>query len=344
MTTTSSVEDRPRVAKAWQVVSASGRLTDDVDLMATELPELHATDVEIAVEAAAIGFPDMLLATGSYHDRPAMPFTLGAEAAGVVTAAGARANIAVGSRVIVVPGHVATGLLADKLVVPAERVLPVPDGMPMVEAAAFTSAYQTSFIGLDRRCHLAEGETLLVFGASGGIGSAAIEIGRARGCRVIAVTRGADKARFCADLGADTVIDLARDDDVVTQVRSVTNGSGADVVFDPVGGSATAAARRCVALEGRLLIVGFASGEVPQVPVNHALLKNYSIVGFRTWPFRGDSHYRSTVHEQLCAMYLRRQLRPRVEQIEFGDVPAGLQRLADRQVCGRLVATIGGES
>ncbi|MCD9153139.1 NADPH:quinone oxidoreductase family protein [Aeromicrobium duanguangcaii] len=322
---------------AWQVVS-EGDLGDAVQLRTLPEPPLGDRDVRVTVGAAALGFPDMLLAKGLYHDRPAFPFSLGAEAAGHVSAAGPRAGLPIGAPVIVVPGQVASGLLQDTLVVPAERTLPVPDGMPIIEAAAFAMTYQTSYIGLVRRCRLSEGETLLVLGASGGIGTAAIEIGHALGARVIAVTRGKEKAAYCASLGADAVVDLA-DEELVPRIKELTGGTGADVIFDPVGGAITDAARRCIALEGRLLIIGFASGDVPVVPVNHALLKNYSIVGYRTWPFRGDPEYRALVHGTLSEMYRRGELRPRVEQIGFDQVPAGLQRLADRQISGRLVVT-----
>lgn len=343
MSTTERQRGSDQVIKAWQVV-ADGDLASAVQLRSILEPPLAGDEVRVAVVAAALGFPDMLLARGLYHDRPPLPFSLGGEAAGYVTAVGANAQVAVGAPVIVVPGQVASGLLQDIVIVPEERVLPIPDGMPMPEAAAFATAYQTSYMGLVRRCHLTVGETLLVLGASGGIGSAAVEIGRALGARVIAVTRGGDKAAFCSALGAHEVIDLAIRTDLIGRVKELTDGRGADVIFDPVGGSATDAARRCIALEGRLLIIGFASGEVPVVPVNHALLKNYSIVGYRTWPFRGDPQYRAEVHEALSQMYSRGALRPRVEQIRFEDVPQGLQRLADRQIMGRLVATVAGES
>lgn len=325
---------------AWQVVG-DGDIEDAVQLRSLPVPHLADDEVRVEVQAASLGFPDMLLAKGLYHDRPNLPFTLGAEAAGIVVDAGPGAQVEVGARVIVVPGQVASGLLQDTLVVPAERVLPVPDDMPILEAAAFTTAYQTSYIGLVRRCHLTEGETLLVLGASGGVGTAAVEIGRALGARVIAVTRGEEKVAFCESLGADVVIDMSRDE-LIPRVKELTGGRGADVVFDPVGGTATDAARRCIAVEGRLLILGFASGEVPIVPVNHALLKNYSVVGYRTWPFRGDPAYRLQVHHALTDMYARGELRPRVEEIAFRDVAKGLQRLADRQVMGRLVVTVGG--
>lgn len=324
---------------SWQVV-ADGALEDAVQLRSLPDPQRGAGEVLVDVQAAALGFPDMLLAQGRYHDRPQFPFALGGEAAGIVAAADPDAGVAVGDRVIVVPGQVATGLLQQRLVVPAERVHPIPDSMPMIEAAALTAAYQTSYIGLVRRCRLTAGEILLVLGASGGIGSAAVELGKALGATVIAVTRGADKVAFCRELGADHVIDTGSTE-LVAEVKQLTDGHGADVIFDPVGGTATDAARRCIALEGRLLIVGFASGDVPVVPVNHALLKNYSIVGYRTWPFRGDRAYRVGVHDALCELYARGKLRPRTEQVAYEDVVPALRRLANRQVTGRLVVNVG---
>lgn len=305
---------------AWQVIN-DDELTQAVQLRAVPEPALGPDDVRVAVHACALGFPDVLLAKGQYHDRPELPFSIGGEAAGQVIEAGADALNHVGQRVIVVPDRIAHGLMQETLTVPAERLLPIPDGMPMAEAAAFVAAYQTAYVGLVRRCHLSAGETLLVLGASGGIGSAAVEIGRALGARVIAVTKGAGKAAFCADLGADEVIDLAEDDRLAATVKELTAGHGADVIFDPVGGSATDAARRCIALEGRLLIVGFASGHVPAIPVNHALLKNYSIVGFRTWPFRGDPLYRAQVHSALSEMYSRGSCVPASSRFRSATYP-----------------------
>lgn len=339
MTSVPTVESSP-TTRAWQVVSRGDDLDSSVAIRHVRQPVPAAHQVVVDVQAAALGFPDMLLARGLYHDSPELPFSLGGEAAGFVIEAGDECGVTVGDAVIVTPDRVATGLLQERLVVDADRVLPVPGGMPMVEAAAFFSAYQTSYIGLARRCDLARGETLLVLGASGGIGAAAVELGRALGAQVIAVTRGDAKTEFCQSLGAHHVIDGATED-LKAQVDLLTDGRGVDVVFDPVGGTVTDQARRCIAVEGRLLIIGFASGEIPTVPVNHALLKNYSIVGYRTWPFRGDPQYRRQVHATLSDLYERGELRPRVDVVGFDDVVAGLRRIADRQVTGRVVIAVG---
>lgn len=323
--------------RAWQVVGL-GEPADAVRLVDTPTPVRAAGEVLVEVHAVGLGFPDLLLARGSYHDKPELPFTLGSEAAGVVLEADPDAGFAAGDRVIVVPGQVARGLMQERLVVPAERLLPVPAGMPITQAGALVSAYQTSYIGLVRRCHLQRGEWVLVLGASGGIGSAAVEIARARGARVVAAARGAAKVAHCRELGADVVLDLDGED-LAARMREVTGGHGADIVFDPIGGALTDSARRCVALEGRLLVIGFASGEIPVVPVNHALLRNYSVVGCRTWPFRGDAAYRAEVHADLTAMHRRGEISPRVEVLPFADAVAGLQRLAESRVAGRIVLT-----
>jgi len=333
-----AVTDQSATMRSWQVTTL-GEPEEAVREMRVPLPTPESGDAVIDVHAVALGFPDMLLARGLYHDKPDLPITLGGEAAGVVRSVPADSEFVVGDRVIVVPGQVARGMLSDRLAVPADRLLPVPDGMPIGQAAAFFSATHTSYMGLVRRCSLQAGETLLVQGASGGIGSAAIGIGRALGARVIAVTRGAHKVDHCRALGADDVIDSAAED-VIVRVADLTAGHGADVVFDPVGGTTTDVSRRCIALEGRLLIVGFASGEIPVVPVNHALLKNYSIVGYRTWPFRGDPRYRREVHDRLCRMYADGFLTPQVEELAADQVATGLRRLADREVAGRLVVRL----
>lgn len=322
--------------KAWQIT----RLGEpEQALHLVEVPSLPvaAGEVEVRVSAVGLGFPDLLLCGGKYHDKPELPFTIGAEASGTVVEVGAQVKgVAVGQRVVVTPGETVGGLLSERLVVPAERVLPVPDSMSDEQAAAFFVAYQTSYMGLFRRADLRAGETLLVHGASGGVGSAAIQLGKAIGARVIAVAGGADKVAVCRDLGADEVIDHQQTD-FVEAVKELTGGRGADVIYDPVGGETFDRSRRCIAVEGRLLVVGFAGGTVPTLPVNHALLKNYSVVGFRTRPFRDDPCYVREVHDELCGFHAEGFVTPLVETVGFDDVPKSVRRLGERTVVGRLV-------
>lgn len=327
---------RRRRVKAWQIreIGEPDQAVVCVDLSP---PELGPGQVRVEVACVALGYPDYLLAVGRYHDKPALPFVIGGEASGVVREVGAGVDSVVpGQRVVVAPGETVGERLAGEVVVSADLVLPIPYSMPSDEAAALFVAYQTSHMGLFRRAQLRAGEVVLVHGAAGGVGSAAVELAKAADARVIAVAGGAEKAALCRDLGADDVIDH-RTEDFVARTKELTNGRGADVVYDPVGGDVFERSLRCVAVEGRVLVVGFASGIVPKAPVNHALLKNYSIVGFRTRPFRDDPVYRRQVHDDLIGLYERGSIRPRVERVAFEDVPKALVRLGNREVTGRLV-------
>lgn len=314
--------------RAWQV-TALGEPAEV--LKEVELPDPVAGpgQVVIEVEAAALGFPDLLACRGLYHDRKPLPFVPGGELCGQV--------VGTGERVIVNPtGH---GGIAQRVAVDAEQLLPVPDSMSATVGAALFVAYHTAHIGLYRRAALRPGETLLVHAAAGGVGSAAVQLGKATGARVIAVAGGPRKAAACREWGADVVIDH-REQDFVAVVKDVTDGRGADVIYDPVGGEVFDRSRKCIAVEGRLLVVGFASGTIPTLPVNHALLKNYSVVGFRTRPFRDDPVYRREVHDSLIALLERGEIAPAVEEADFADVPAVLARIDRGEVIGRSVVRI----
>lgn len=325
--------------RAWQITRL-GQPEDALELVESPDRAPAAGEVAVRVRAAALGFPDLLLCRGEYHDKPDLPFTIGGEAAGVVVEVGPDVDgIDVGDRVIVTAGETVGGTLASRLVVPADRILPAPVGMPLEQAAAFFVAYQTSYMALFRRGNLRSGETLLVHGASGGIGSAAVQLGKAVGARVIAVAGGPVKAEVCRRLGADEVIDH-REEDFVAVVKELTGGRGADVIYDSVGGDVFDRSRRCIAVEGRLLVVGFAGGTIPQFSVNHALLKNYSVVGFRTRPFRDDPVYVREVHDALCDFHSRGLVSPLVDTVDFDAVPKAVGELGERTVFGRLVVQV----
>ncbi|CAM3635625.1 Quinone oxidoreductase 1 [Tsukamurella ocularis] len=246
-------------------------------------------------------------------------------------------GIQVGQRVIAAP--MAYGCFADRMLAPAAGSLPVPDDMPDSAAAALFSAYQTSWVGLVRRAALRAGDTLLVHGAAGGVGSAAVQIGKALGARVIAVAGGSEKVAACTALGADLVVDHRRDDPVAA-VRAFTDGRGVDVAYDPVGGSAFDVSRKVIAVEGRILVVGFAGGSIPTLAVNHALLKNYSVVGFRLQPFREDPEYLRRVHGELVTLHAAGMIAPLVsQQLPLSEAAAAVARLGERGVLGRIVLT-----
>ncbi|UXX85223.1 NADPH:quinone oxidoreductase family protein [Roseovarius pelagicus] len=229
--------------------------------------------IRLRIHACGLNFADLLMMTGRYQDTPALPFTLGMEVAGTVDAIGPDTEApAVGTRVAVFGGH---GGLAEYGCFDAARAVVLPDAMDDVSAAAFQIAYGTSHVALDHKARLQPGETLLVLGAAGGVGLTAVEIGKLMGARVIACARGADKLSVAKAAGADHLID-AKTDDIRETCRAL---GGVDVIYDPVGGDQFTAAFRACRPEARILSIGFASGEVPQIPANHLLVKNISVMG-----------------------------------------------------------------
>lgn len=321
--------------RTWQVIE----LGDPPSVVRqVEIPEPVAADGELLleVEATGFGFPDYLMAQGLYHDKPELPFSLGGEVSARVLSAPSGSGFAAGSRVLALAGGKGQTMLTSRLAVGADRLLPVPDEMPPEHVAVLFAAYQTSYVALVRRGRLQAGETVVVHGATGGVGMAAVQIAKALGARVIAVAGGEEKAAVARELGADVVIDHHRED-FVTVVKELTGGRGVDIVFDPVGGEVFDRSRRIMAVEGRLLIIGFAGGTIPSAPANHALLKNYDVVGVRMRPFRDDHAYRRHVHDELVRLYLDGHLRPRITTFGFDDLPAALRLIGERRVIGRVV-------
>ncbi len=237
------------------------------------LPQPATGQIRLRIHACGLNFADLLMIKGSYQDTPALPFTLGMEVAGIVDAHGdGVSGPAIGTRVAVYGGQ---GGLAEYGCFDTDRALPLPDSLSFEAAAAFQIAYGTSHLALDHRAQLKAGETLLVLGAAGGVGLTAVEIGKAMGARVIACARGAAKLEAARAAGADHLID-AETDDIRTMTKDL---GGADVVYDPVGGDQFTAAFRACRPEARILTIGFASGEVPQIPANHLLVKNLTVMG-----------------------------------------------------------------
>jgi len=220
----------------------------------------------------------------------------------------------------------------------ADSVFPAPEGLDDAEAAAFFITYQTGWFGLHRRARLAAGETLLVHAAAGGVGSGAVQLGKAAGARVIGVVGGQDKAEVARALGADVVVDRLSQD-FVGVVKEVTGGRGADVIYDPVGGETYTRSTKCIAFEGRILIVGFAGGQITSAPLNHVLLKNYSVVGLHWGLYQTkDPQSIRDCHVQLGKLVADGLIRPLIgERLGLDQVAAGLQRLADGSTVGRLV-------
>jgi NADPH2:quinone reductase len=325
--------------RAWQIHQL-GEPRDALRLAEIPDPEPAAGQVLVRVLGAAANFPDVLMCQGSYQVRPPLPFTPGVELCGEVVAVGSDVTgVAVGDRVIGGP-VLPSGAFAELALMDAEAALPAPEGLDDAEAAAFYMTYQTGWFGLHRRARLAAGETLLVQAAAGGVGSGAVQLGKAAGARVIGVVGGERKAEVARALGADVVVDRLSQD-FVQVVKEVTDGRGADVVYDSVGGEAYARSTKCVAFEGRILVVGFASGQIPSAALNHALIKNYSIVGLH-WGLYRTKEPQAIVecHRQLTRLVADGAIRPLVsERLGLDDVPAALDKLAHGDTVGRIVFT-----
>ena len=325
--------------RAWQV-ERIGEPRDVLTLTEVPDPEPGPGQVLVRVLGAATNFPDVLMCRGGYQVRPPLPYTPGIELCGEVVAAGPGvADVAVGDRVIGGPA-MPYGAFAELALMNAAAALPAPAGLDDAEAAAFFITYQTGWFGLHRRAQLAAGETLLVQAAAGGVGSGAVQLGKAAGARVIGVVGGERKAEVARSLGADVVIDRLSQD-FVSVVKDVTGGRGANVVYDSVGGEAYTRSTKCVAFEGRILVVGFASGEIPSAALNHALIKNYSIVGLH-WGLYQTKEPQAIrdAHAQLTKLVADGAIRPLVgERLGLAEVARGLQRLADGDTVGRIVFT-----
>lgn len=303
-------------------------------------PAMRDNGVKIQVHAAGINFLDTLLITGQYQVKPPLPFIPGAEAAGVVTeVAPGVSSVKVGDRVMAMSE---LGSYAEELVTTADKVFPIPDKMDFVAAAGFPITYGTSHVALTYRAHLKSGEWLLVLGAAGGVGLTAIEIGKALGAKVIAAAGGAEKLAVAQQHGADHLIDYSRED-IRERVKAITGGHGADVIYDAVGGDAFDAALRSVAWEGRILIIGFAAGRIPQIPANIALVKNIDVIGFYWGSYQ--LHKPDVPREsfkQLFQLFDQDKLKPHVSQIfDLKDAPRALEFLKQRKSTGKVVLTMG---
>jgi NADPH2:quinone reductase len=326
--------------KAWRV-HETGEPRTVMRLDEAPVPEPGPGQVRLRVRAANVNFPDAMLCRGQYQIRPPLPFTPGVEMCGEVDALGEGVTgIEAGARVIS-PAALPGGAFAQYAVVPAEGVLPAPDALDDAQAAALHIGYQTGWFGLHRRAALRPGETLLVHAASGGVGSAAVQLGKAAGATVIGVVGGADKAKTARELGADIVVDR-RTEDFVAVVKEATGGRGANVVYDPVGGDAYARSTKCIAFEGRIVVVGFTSGTVPTPGLNHALVKNYSIHGLH-WGLY-NTHDPVAVrhaHDELTRLAADGEVRPLVsERVPLDGAADAVQRVADGATVGRLVVLL----
>lgn len=321
--------------RAWRV-HEHGAAWDVLRLDEVPVPEPGPGAVRVKVAAVGLNFPDLLLCAGQYQERPPLPFIPGLEVAGEVVAVGEGAEHSVGDRVLGAP--MPAGGLAEQAILPPGGAFAYPATMPDTEAAALFITYQTAHFGLHRRAALKAGETLLVHAGASGTGSAAIQLGKAAGATVIATAGGPEKAKVCRELGADVAIDYNADD-LVDAVKAATNGEGADVIWDPVGGDVFDASRKCIAFEGRLVVVGFAAGRIPDAPMNHALVKNYSILGLHWGLYRRKQpELIGQCHAELLKLYADGLIRPLVGQERpLTEAPEAYRDLAGRKAVGKIV-------
>ncbi|MEP0260755.1 MAG: NADPH:quinone oxidoreductase family protein [Sulfitobacter sp.] len=318
--------------RAMQVTAYDEPLT----LQELEMPMPGQGEVLIQVDTCGLNFGDLLIIKGTYQEKPPLPFTLGMEMAGTITALGEGVDgLKVGQRVAAYTGF---NGLAEYAAIPAAVCVPIPEEMTAVDAAAFLIAYGTSHVALDYKARLQPGERLLVLGASGGIGLTAVELGKLMGAEVIAVARGADKLAGCKEAGADHLINSETDD-----IRAIVKElGGADVVYDPVGGDQFKAAMRACNPEARLIPLGFASGEVPQIPANILLVKNLSVLGFY---WGGYAKIKPSVltdsFAELIKWYVAGKLKPHVSNVmPLVQANEALALLRDRKATGKVVVEV----
>jgi NADPH2:quinone reductase len=326
--------------KAWVVRKLGGPETmrfEDV-----EAGEPAEGMVRVAVRASAINYFDALMVAGQYQVKPELPFVPGVEVSGEVMHAPSGSGFKTGDRVsaLLDSGGIGRGGYAEVADAPAASVHRVPDEMPFDDAAAFALIYQTAWFGLHRRANLREGETLLVHAGAGGVGSAAIQLGKAAGATVIATAGSDEKVQVCLGLGADHAINY-KTQDFAEEVKNLTAGRGADVIFDPVGGDVYDRSTKCVAFEGRIVIVGFTSGRIPQAATNHVLVKNYSVVGLHWGLYsRRAPELIPIATSVLMDLYATGKIKPLISaRVPLAEAPKALASVAGGKSTGKVILT-----
>ena len=306
-----------------------------------ECPAPSGNQVKVKVKAAGLNFPDTLIIEGKYQIKPEMPFSPGGEMAGEVLEVGEGVkNFKPGQRIMGLTGY---GAFAEEILVPENRLIPVPDGMDDHTAAAFSMVYGTSYHALKQRANIQPGETLLVLGASGGVGLAAVEIGKAMGANVIACASSDEKLEVAREAGADDLINYADED--LKEALKKRYPKGVDVIYDPVGDKFTEAALRNMAWNGRLLVVGFAAGDIPKIPANLALLKGCSIVGVFWGAFtQQEPKVNMQNIMELFQLFGQGKLKPRISQVfKFEEYEQALAALTSRTAKGKVVLDVAGQ-
>jgi NADPH2:quinone reductase len=320
--------------KAWLCENPIG--VDALNWTEIPTPTPGPDEVLIEIKAASLNFPDILIVQNKYQMKPALPFVPGSEYAGVVQATGENVkNLHIGQSVACLSG---TGGFATHTLAPANLCFPLPDQFPMVDAAAFIMIYATSYHALIDRAQLKPGETVLVLGAAGGVGSAAIQIAKAVGAKVIAAASTKEKCDLCKSLGADDVINYSVEN-LRDQIKALTQGKGPDVIYDPVGGEFAEPAFRSIAWRGRYLVVGFAAGPIPALPLNLALLKGASIVGVFWGDFaKREAKQNAEMMRTLLDWYSTSTIKPYIDStMPMENLPQAYARMGSRGVMGKLV-------
>jgi NADPH2:quinone reductase len=324
--------------KAWVVRELGG--PGSLHLEEIDAGEPKDGSVRIAVRAAAINFPDVLMVAGTYQTKPELPFVPGVEVSGEVVSAPPASGFRAGERVMALldSGGLLRGGYAEVTEAQPASVTRMPDGTPFDEGAAFTLVFQTGWFGLHRRANLQAGETLLVHAGAGGVGSAAIQLGKAAEATVIATAGSDAKVEVCKQLGADHALNY-KTQDFVEEVKAITGGRGADVIYDPVGGDVFDRSTKCIAFEGRIVLVGFTSGRIPQAATNHILIKNYSLVGLHwgLYTRRAPDLITAAAHK-LLAMYTAGQIKPYIStRLPLAEAPRALEMVGGGQSTGKVV-------
>ena len=323
---------------AWRV-HEYGPFDKSLQWEACERPQADGNTAVIKVKAVGVNFADLLAVQGKYQVKMPLPFTPGSEAAGEVVEVGEDSPFKVGDRVMT---FLLAGAFGEYVQVLEQSTYPIPDGMSYAQAAAFPIIYQTSYFGLHYRANLKAGEVLLVHAGAGGVGTAAIQLGKAAGATVIATAGSPEKLEICKQCGADHIINY-REEDFVSVVKSVTGGKGADVIYDPVGGEVFEKSTKCIAWEGRILVIGFASGNIPSITANRILLKNISVVGlfWGNYQFQNPGLIRET-HTKLCELFDAGKIAPVLYQPDgkngsLQDLTQAMKALGSRKSYGKIV-------
>lgn len=323
--------------KAW-IASDFGHYNEVMHLGETDRPEPEGAEALLKVKAIGINFPDTLAIAGTYQFKPSLPFIPGMEAMGEVVATGPDCPYGPGDRIMTFGG---VGAYGEYVIAPPGNTFKVRDSMSDVDAAAFQGTYQTSYFGVKVRADLQPGETLLVHAGAGGVGTAAIQLGKMLGATVIATAGSPEKLEICRRCGADHVINYVTED-FIPVVKELTDGRGADVIYDPVGGDVFDKSTKVINWDGRILIIGFTSGRIPEIRTNRILLKNISIMGLHWGQYqKHDPHLVAEAQEVLYDAYDRKDIAPIIyKEYPLAELPRALDAIASRESYGKLVITV----